>query len=76
MDITKKIKMLLLETGHRHSELMEPLQMKTKQSLSNKFTNGRWSAEDLAIIADFVGAELAFVLPDGSKVVLNGKGIE
>jgi len=73
MDTTKKIKGLLQMTGHMQSELMEPLDMKSKQSLSNKFSNNRWSADDLAVVADLAGCELAFILPDGNKIVLNAK---
>ena len=76
MDITGKVKALLQLTGHKNGELIEPLQMKSKQSLSNKFSNGRWSAEDLAVIAEYTGCELAFLLPDGNKIVLNSKESE
>ena len=44
--------------------------------LKKKRTGHFGSAEDLTVIADFVGAELAFILPDGNKIVLNGKGSE
>ena len=71
MDITGKVKALLTMTGLRNADLMEPLGMKSKQSLSNKFTNNRWSAEDLATVADLTGCELAFILPDGNKIIIN-----
>lgn len=73
MDTTKRIKALLQLTGHKQADLMEPLEMKSKQSLSNKFANNRWSADDLAVVADLTGCELAFILPDGNKIMLNGK---
>jgi hypothetical protein len=70
MDITSKIKAILNLTGHKQIELMEPLQMKSRQSLGNKFSNNRWSAEDLVTVAEATGCELAFILPDGQKIVL------
>lgn len=42
-----------------------------KQSLSNKFAGERWSAADLVKVADFCGCKLAFILPDGERVVLS-----
>lgn len=47
---------------------MDVLKMGSKQSLSNKFVNERWSAEDLVTIADYCGVKLAFVLPDGQNI--------
>lgn len=71
MDTSAKIKALLSLTGHKQIELMAPLKMGSAQSLSNKFSNSRWSAEDLAAIAEATGCELAFILPDGQKISLN-----
>lgn len=71
MAISKRIKALLLETDMKQSDLMGVLDMSSKQSLSNKFTNERWSADDLVKIADFCGCKLAFVLPDGKQIVID-----
>lgn len=68
MGISKKIKTLLIETDKKQSDLIDVLEMSSKQSLSNKFSNERWSAEDLVKIADYCGVKLAFVLPDGQKI--------
>ena len=68
MDITSKVKAVLSLTGHKQIDLMEALDMKSRQSLGNKFSNNRWSAEDLAAVAMVTGCELAFILPDGQKV--------
>lgn len=70
MSVTASIKALLGLTGKKQNDLMEPLGMRSKQSLSNKVTNGRWSADDLAVIAGLCGCDLAFVLPDGQKIVI------
>lgn len=71
MAISKKIKSLLAETDKKQADLLEILDISSKQSLSNKFTNERWSAEDLSKIADFCGCKLAFVLPSGERIVIN-----
>ena len=73
MAISKKVKALLLEMDKKQSDLMEVLDMSSKQSLSNKFTNERWSAEDLVKIADYCGCKLAFILPSGERITI---GIE
>ena len=71
MEISKKIKSLLMETNKKQSDLMGVLDMGSKQSLSNKFTHERWSADDLVKIAEFCGCKLAFVLPNGERIVLD-----
>lgn len=71
MGISKKIKALLLETEKKQSDLMAVLDMSSKQSLSNKFSNERWSADDLVKIADYCGVQLAFVLPNGQYICID-----
>lgn len=70
MSVSKEIGALLKLRGLRQSDLQEALGMSSKQSLSNKFSNERWSAEDLIKVADVCGCELAFVLPDGRQIKL------
>lgn len=70
MSISKRIKALLLETDKKQSDLMEVLDMSSKQSLSNKFSNERWSATDLLKIADYCGCKLAFILPNGEQIII------
>ena len=71
MAISKKIKTLLTECDKKQADLQEVLDMSSKQSLSNKFSNERWSAEDLARIAEFCGCKLAFILPNGERIVID-----
>jgi transcriptional regulator with XRE-family HTH domain len=73
MGISKKIKALLELTGKKQSDLMEVLGMGSKQSLSNKFSNERWSAEDLIAVAEFCDCKLMLVLPDGQQINLDAK---
>ncbi len=71
--ISSAIRSLLDYSGKKQASLLEILDVNSKQSLSNKFTNERWSAEDLAKIADYLDCELAFILPDGRRVSINAK---
>ena len=73
MAASKKIKSLLAETDKKQADLLEVLGMSSKQSLSNKFTNERWSADDLAKITDFCGCKLAFILPNGERIIIDAK---
>lgn len=73
MSATKQIKALLTLSGKKQSDLMSVLSMSSKQSLSNKFTNERWSADDLVTVANYCGCKLAFVLPDGQLLLLNNE---
>lgn len=71
MQISKKIKVLLTEADKKQADLLDVLKMGSRQSLSNKFTNERWSAEDLVNIAEFCGCKLAFVMPDGQQIPID-----
>lgn len=73
MSVTKKIKALLALTGKKQTDLMGSLGMSSKQSLSNKFSNERWSAEDLVKVADECGCMVAFILSDGQVLPLDDK---
>lgn len=73
MAISKRIKALLLETDKKQSDLMEVLDMSSKQSLSNKFSNERWSADDLVRVAEYCGCKLAFLMPDGKKIIIDAE---
>nr|DAL20489.1 MAG TPA_asm: SOS-response transcriptional repressor [Caudoviricetes sp.] len=73
MAISKRIKALLLETDKKQSDLQEVLDMSSKQSLSNKFANERWSAADLVKVAEYCGCQLAFLMPDGKKIIIDAE---
>lgn len=70
MNISNSIKALLSLSGKRQLDLLGVLDIASRQSLSNKFSGERWSASDLVKIADFTGSKLAFILPDGERVVI------
>lgn len=71
MSVSKRIKVLLAENEKRQADLMDVLDMSSKQSLSNKFSNERWSANDLVKIAEYCGCKLAFILPNGERIILD-----
>ena len=71
MSVTKKIKALLALTGKKQTDLIDSLGMSSKQSLSNKFANERWSAEDLVKVAEECGCKIAFILPDGQQIPID-----
>lgn len=71
MAASKQIKSLLAQTDRKQADLLGVLDISSKQSLSNKFTHERWSADDLTKIAQFCGCKLAFVLPNGERIVID-----
>lgn len=70
MNVSAAIKALLNMTGKKQGSLAGVLDVGSVQAVSNKFRLGRWSASDLVKIAEFTGSKLAFILPDGERVVI------
>ena len=70
MSISANIKALLALSGLKQSDLLQPLNMSSRQSLSNKFTNERWSAQDLVDISRLCGCKLAFIMPNGQQIIV------
>ena len=73
MSISANIKALLALSGLKQSDLLQPLNMSSRQSLSNKFTNERWSAQDLVDISRLCGCKLAFILPNGQQIIVENE---
>ena len=71
MNISAKIRALIALSGFRQIDLMECLSMKSPQSLCNKFSNNRWSANDLIAVAGKCGCKLAFVFPNGQSIIFD-----
>ena len=74
MNISASIKALLNIGGFKQADIMDVLSVNSKQALSNKFTGERWSAADLVKVAEFTGCKLAFVFPDGERIVIGDSG--
>ena len=70
-NVSSKIKMLLGFYGRKQIDLMECLDMASKQSLNNKVAQDRWSGQDLAKVAEFLGCKVGFILPDNTIIYLD-----
>ena len=73
MSISANIKALLALSGLKQSDLLQQLNMSSRQSLSNKFTNERWSAQDLVDISRLCGCKLAFIMPNGQQIIVENE---
>lgn len=71
MSITSSVRALLEIRGKRQVDLLPVFDLANPQSLSNKFRGERWSASDLVKVAEFTGCKLAFILPDGERIVID-----
>lgn len=70
VSVSKTVKALLAVSERKQADLMPLLNMSSRQSLSNKFSNERWSAEDLIAVAKFCDCKLAFLLPNGERIII------
>ena len=71
MNISDIIMILLRTCGMKQNDLLEPLDMSSRQSLSNKFAGCRWNASDLVSVANATGTKLCFLFPDGKHIDMN-----
>lgn len=72
--VSDKIKGLLALAGKTQGSLAAEYGT-SKQSMSNKFAKGSFSLKDAIKIGGFCGAELAFTLPDGQKIVFDSSDL-
>ncbi len=72
--VSDKVRALLSLSGKRVIDLAN-LYGVAKQSMNNKMTNSRFSADDLIRIAAFTGCRVGFVLPDGEHIFLDESDI-
>lgn len=68
--VSEKVKAILTLSGKKQVELAAYFGM-TGQSMNNKMNRDSWSAKDLIVAADFCGCKLAFVLPNGERLVFD-----
>jgi len=68
--VSDKIRSILALSGKRPADLAK-LYGTSQQSMNNKLSQSRFSAEDLIRIADFTGCKVAFIFPDGGQVFLS-----
>lgn len=70
MSTSDKVKAVLSCTGKKQVELADYLGMR-KQNLATKMMRDSWSAGDLVKVANFTGAKVGFILPDGTCIYLD-----
>ena len=73
MSTSSTIKALLAMTNTKQGDLINYLDVSSKQALSNKFSRDGWNPYDLVGIADATGCKVGFLLPDGQFLRLTGK---
>jgi len=72
MYVSEKIKAMLTLKKQKIIELADFFGV-TRQSMSNKLNRGKFSAEDLIKVAEFVDCDLLFELDDGQRIYLRMK---
>lgn len=70
MSASDKVKAVLSCCGKKQIELAAYFGMK-KQNLNTKMQRNSWNADDLARVAEFVGAKIGFILPSGTTIFLD-----
>ena len=70
MTTSSRVKALLELTETEHNTFAAAFGLPTPQAMNNKLRRDSWSARDLAKAAALCGAKLAFILPDGSQLIL------
>lgn len=70
MTTSSRVKALLELTETDQNTFAAAFGMTTPQAMSNKLRRDSWSARDLAKASALCGAKLAFILPDGSQLIL------
>lgn len=71
MTTSSRVKALLELTGVEQTDFATAFGMTTPQAMNNKLRRDSWSAKDLAKAAQICGAKLAFILPDGSQLIIS-----
>ena len=69
MKISDGVKAAMTVAGVKQKDLM-PVFHTTKQGVSTKIGRNSWYGKDLVAIADLIGADLAFVFPNGTIIKL------
>ena len=70
MTTSSRVKALLELTETDQNTFAAAFGITTPPARSNKLRRDSWSARDLAKAAALCGAKLAFILPDGSQLIL------
>ena len=71
MNTSAAIKAMLASCGMKQGELKTPLGVGSAQAVSNKVRLNRWTASELASVAEYCGCKLALILADGERVLIS-----
>lgn len=74
MSVNNKIRALLQLKGKKPNELADAFGI-SAQAMRNKLSRSSFSAEDLIVVANFLGCELAFIISDNQKIVLDAEDL-
>ena len=67
MRISDSVLAAMMVAGVKQKDLM-PLFHTTKQGVSTKIGRNSWYGKDLVKVANFLGADLAFIFPNGTVI--------
>lgn len=70
MTVSSRVKALAEMAEVSQTDFAAAFGMTTPQALANKMRRDSWSAKDLTKAAALCGAKLAFILPDGSQLII------
>lgn len=70
MNTSSRVRALLELTEKDQTDFAAAFGMTTPQAMNNKLRRDSWSAKDLVKAAAICGAKLAFILPDGSQLII------
>ena len=70
VSVSDSVRMAMAKAGIRQTKLAK-LWGTTPQAIYNKLNMERWSARDLARIAEITGGRLAIIYPDGQQILVD-----
>lgn len=75
MSVSDKVKAVLSFSGKKQIEFADYLGI-VRQNLATKMQRDSWPASDLIKVAEFTGAKVGFVMPDGTCIFLEKTDIK
>lgn len=81
MNVSDCVDLALKRVKAKKADLCGFFGISSPSGLSNKFAKGRWTAEELARVAEYTGGKLKIVYPDGMEIPVtpsseNGDGAQ
>lgn len=71
MNPSAAVRAVITNANIKQGDLAGPLELSSVQAVSNKFRLNRWTASDLATVAELAGCKLAFIYPNGEQVIIS-----